>query len=87
MLLLFQSTVEGSHTLIIANVHVSDSDCYKCEAINDIGSVTTSAHVVVHGNISVLSTEHTYTIMPHWLMSLKLMKVCCSILYVCCIAT
>lgn len=44
-----QSTVEGSHKLIIANVQVSDSDCYKCEAVNEVGTVATSAHVKVHG--------------------------------------
>ncbi|XP_052781966.1 muscle M-line assembly protein unc-89-like isoform X2 [Mya arenaria] len=41
------SSVEGSHSLIIASMHVSDADCYRCEAVNEVGSVQSSAHVVV----------------------------------------
>ena len=42
-----QSSVEGTHSLIIASIHVTDSDCYKCEAVNECGSVQSSAHIAV----------------------------------------
>ncbi|XP_053378005.1 muscle M-line assembly protein unc-89-like isoform X1 [Mercenaria mercenaria] len=41
------SSIEGSHSLIIASMHMSDSDCYRCEAVNECGSEATTAHIVV----------------------------------------
>ncbi|XP_060599835.1 muscle M-line assembly protein unc-89-like isoform X2 [Ruditapes philippinarum] len=41
------SSIEGSHSLIIASMHMSDSDCYRCEAVNECGTEATTAHIVV----------------------------------------
>ena len=50
-----QSSVEGVHTLLIPSIHLSDEDCYKCEAKNDYGSVTTCAHVKVQGKTATIN--------------------------------
>lgn len=53
------SSVEGYHSLIIAGVHLSDSDCYKCEAANECGVECTTAHIVVQEPCEVTELENS----------------------------
>ncbi|KAL3853018.1 hypothetical protein ACJMK2_016604, partial [Sinanodonta woodiana] len=41
------SNTEGLHSLQIVAVDLFDSDCYKCEAINKYGRVSTCAHIKI----------------------------------------
>ncbi|KAL4227100.1 Vascular endothelial growth factor receptor 3 [Mactra antiquata] len=47
------SSVEGYHSLIIAGLRVSDGDCYKCEAINELGASSSAAHIFVQEQCEV----------------------------------